>query len=348
MQRNTKAKDGSIRKRLGRGLESLISKPVAIDAGSQTKPDQEERDESPTVAPPRPVEPKPAISTAKPAQRREETAGGIVSLAVGSIVPNRRQPRQSIDDAALESLAQSIRQAGLMQPIVVRPAVKGEQGFELVAGERRWRAAQRIGLANIPAIVRELDDRAAAELALVENIQREDLNPIDRAEAFERLLHEFDITHQQLAERVGLDRSTITNFTRLTMLDEFSREMVRAGKLSMGHAKVLLAITNDKVRSDLAGRVVRQGLSVRALEREVELLRQAENSEPAKSASAKPRAAHLVDLERRLAEHLGTKVRIRAGAKKGTGSIAIDFYTIDQFEGLMQRLDFATSDLAGA
>jgi len=264
---------------------------------------------------------------------------------VKAIRPNTHQPRQVMDDAALESLANSIRQAGLMQPIIVRPDATRPGSFELVAGERRWRAAQRIGLETIPAIVRAVDDRAAAELALVENIQREDLNPIDRAEAFERLLHEFQLTHQDLAERIGLDRSTITNFTRLNSLDPYTREMVRAGKLSLGHAKVLLAVTSDKIRGDVAANVVRQDLSVRALELEIERLRSS-SSEAIKPTAKTSRQTHLADLERRLSEHLGTKVRLRSGAKKGTGSVTIEFYSLDQFDGLMERLGFTAQDQA--
>jgi ParB family chromosome partitioning protein len=343
MLRNKKSTDGPARKRLGRGLESLISKPVPIDV-SKEGGTTSESGHSRASAPASKVEHQ--ISGPSGASSAASLDGtSIVSITLDAISPNRRQPRQSIDEAALESLAQSIHQAGLMQPIVVRIDAADRNRYELVAGERRWRAARKLGLPTIPAIVRDLDERAAAELALIENIQREDLNPIDRAEAFERLLTDFDLTHQELAERVGLDRSTITNFTRLVALDEFTREMVRSGKLSLGHAKVLLAITNDKVRSDLAGRAVKQGLSVRALEREVELLRSAASSAGAATA-IRSKPAHLVDLERQLAQHLGTKVRIRAGAKKGTGSITIDFYSLAEFEGITHRLGFASDGAA--
>ena len=337
MLRTRKSTEGSPRKRLGRGLESLISKPVPID-----------------VSPPAHATPPHAASQLKPhnappASRAAQPASSehhVIALPVGAIHPNRRQPRQSIDEASLESLAQSIRQAGLMQPIVVRPQSAGN--YELVAGERRWRAAQRIGLTTIPAIVRNVDDRAAAELALVENIQREDLNPIDRAAAFERLINDFKLTHQDLAERVGLDRSTITNFTRLNTLDEYTREMVRAGKISLGHAKVLLAITNDEARAELATRAIRQDWSVRELERHIQQLRETRSGAVSAPASIQSKPPHLADLQQRLGEHLGTKVRIRQGAKKGTGSITIDFYSLDQFDGLMERLGFSTSDSAGA
>jgi len=357
MLRNRKTTDGSSRRRLGRGLESLVSKPVPIDVASEDQ--KQKADVMPTASPAQAVESKP--SKRPPTQDLDASAfsqtsvrhGGqdgisVRAIALDLIRANRHQPRQSMDDASLESLAQSIRQAGLMQPIVVRPDSSSPGQFELVAGERRWRAAQRIGLKTIPALVRDVDERSAAELALIENIQREDLNPIDRAEAFERLINDFDLTHQELAQRVGLDRSTITNFTRLTTLDDYSREMVRSGKLTLGHAKVLLAITSDKARADLATKVVRQGWSVRELERHVQHLRKSDGDTVASTAQPTNQPAHLTDLQRRLSEHLGTKVRLKSGSKKGTGSMTIDFYTLDQFDGLMQRLGFATSDAYGS
>jgi ParB family chromosome partitioning protein len=346
MLRNRKTTDGPARRKLGRGLESLVSKPVPIDISSGS-----------TAVAPRPPRTEGTATTIETKPRRHDASQhsvadrpsssgdhAIVMLNVDSIQPNQRQPRQSMDEASLESLAQSIRQAGLMQPIVVRPAGDSAGTYELVAGERRWRAARRIGLKTIPAIVRDVDDRSAAELALIENIQREDLNPIDRADAFERLINDFQLTHQELAARVGLDRSTITNFTRLTALDEFTREMVRAGKLSLGHAKVLLAITNDKSRADLATRVVRQGWSVRELERHVQTLRDGGGADSATTKPAPQPPAHLADMQKRLGEHLGTKVRIRPGSKKHTGVITIEYYSLDQFDGLMERLGFAAAD----
>jgi ParB family chromosome partitioning protein len=350
MLRNRKTMDGSARRRLGRGLESLVSKPVPIDISNDEIPKRESTTIAATAA--GSTDPKPAhepSSTSGTAAPHAEAADHLViALPVASIVPNRRQPRQSMDESSLEALANSIRQAGLMQPIVVRSDGRSAHTFELVAGERRWRAAQRIGLKTIPAIVRNVDDRAAAELALIENIQREDLNPIDRADAFERLINDFHLTHQELGERVGLDRSTITNFTRLTALDEFTREMVRTSKLTLGHAKVLLAITNDKSRAELATRVVRQGWSVRELERHVQQMRESGDSGGAAPKSASQPPAYLADLQKRLGEHLGTKVRIRQGSKKHTGAVTIEYYSLDQFDGLMERLGFTTADSLGA
>lgn len=266
----------------------------------------------------------------------------MASVPVAEIAANPRQPRKDFEESAIRSLAESIRIAGLMQPVVIRRAPSGAPSkFELIAGERRWRAAKMLGLAEIPAVIREVGDQTAAEWALIENIQREDLNPIERSEAIGRLIDEFSLTHQDLAERLGLDRVTITNLLRLADLDPFTKDAVRKGALSQGHAKVLLGIPQGELRKTLASAAISGGLSVRELERRV---REAVSSSPqAKSKapalpSAKP---HIEDLQRRLSEHLGTKVSIEEkGTKKGQGRVIIDYYSLDQFEGLMAKIGF--------
>ncbi len=265
--------------------------------------------------------------------------GGIQMIPTDEIHPNPSQPRKHFDEASLRSLAASIRSAGLMQPIVVRPGlVGGGGGYQLVVGERRWRAAQLIGLSPLPAIVQELDDQTATTWALIENVQREDLNPIERAEAFRQLIGEHGLTHQELADRVGVNRSSVTNFLRLLELDEASRAAVRDERLTAGHAKALLAITNLVQRRRLAEAAIRQAWSVRELERRVGQL----SNPAAVSRAGQPGAMdpHLQDLQRQLGAHLGTKVTIQGGKKKGTGRLIIDFYGLDQFDGLMQRLGF--------
>ncbi len=246
-----------------------------------------------------------------------------------------------------------------MQPVVVRPAtvaadIAAGARFELIAGERRWRAAQLAGLATIPAVVRDVDDRTAAEFSLVENVQREDLNPLERAEAFQRLMREFHLTHAEIAERVGLDRSSISNHLRLLELDEPTKNAVRDGRLTMGHARGLLAITNIARRTALAAEAVRNEWSVRELERQARDLNaggqgaiEGKSGEPRVAIAARerselpsPLSAHLADLQKRLGEHLGTKVHVHPGRAKGSGKLVIDFYTIDQFEGLLRRMDF--------
>lgn len=261
------------------------------------------------------------------------------------------QPRQDFDERALDQLAASIRESGLMQPILVRPLnLPGtEDQFQIIAGERRWRAAQRAGLTTIPAIVRELDDRQSAEFALLENLQREDLNPIERSEAFARLISEFGLMHEDIARRIGIDRTSVTNHLRLNELDASIKSDLRRGRLSMGHAKALLALTNLQDRSEFAMAAAGEQWSVRELERRVRehaaSRAGAGGTGGVESAVAtegeRPGARpHLADLERRLGEHLGTKIRLKPGRKKGAGTLSIDFYSIEQFEGLLARLGY--------
>jgi ParB family chromosome partitioning protein len=302
------------RRKLGRGLESLISirQPVEIDA--------------------------PLPERQAPASTPGEPTGDIVMVQVDQIAPNPDQPRQEFDEKALDALATSIRSAGLMQPVVVRRSAGPPPGYVLVVGERRWRAARRIGLREIPAIVRRIDDRTAAEWALIENIQREDLNPIERAEAFRKLVELHGLTHQQLADRVGLDRSTVTNFIRLNELDDFAREAVRSGRLTPGHAKALLSIGDDSARRTLADLCIRNGWTVRALERRAGAL--SSGGKPTGRATT-PRlapSAHLADLAGQIAQQLGTRVRIEQGRSRGSGRLLIEFFSLDQFDGLLARM----------
>ncbi len=307
------------RRRLGRGLQSLISSPVRIDP---------------------PTQPSPPLAAHRASGSSDRPAPGIADpdpirmIATDQIRPNPGQPRQQFDEEALRSLAESIKSAGLIQPIVVRQAPAG--GFQLIVGERRWRAAQRIGLSQLPAIVRRIDDQTAAELALIENLQREDLNPIERAEAFWQLTHEHGMTHQELADRVGLNRSSVTNLLRLLELDEFTRDAVRTARLGPGHAKALLAITNIETRTRLADLAIRRHFTVRALERRIAAV--TAESAPRPGRADHPHHPHRQAMQRRLSEHLGTKVLIRQGKTKESGRILIEFYTFDQFEGLMQQL----------
>jgi len=230
-----------------------------------------------------------------------------------------------------------------MQPIVVRPVGEdNDHVYEIVAGERRWRAIRLLGLETIPAIVHAIDDQTAAEWALIENVQREDLNPIERCSALRRLCSEFGLTHQELASRLGLDRTSITNLLRLGELDAFSKDAVRKRKLTQGHAKALLAITRVDLRQTLAAAAIAGDWSVRELERRVQhALQQAQLSPASAVTDAGRRAsAHLGDLERRLGEHVGSRVAIQLGRKKGTGRLVVEFFTLDQFDGLLAKLGF--------
>ena len=249
-----------------------------------------------------------------------------------------------MDPKALAALAQSIATSGLMQPVVVRPLGDEPGAYEIVAGERRWRAMEQLGRSVIPAIVRAVPDQEAAELALIENLQREDLNPMDRASALRRLADEFTLTHQQLAERVGLDRATVSNLLRLNDLDPTTASLVRTGQLSAGHAKVLLGVTDTARRVTLAEACASSDWSVRQLEAAV---RQAHvpRGTSATGAATKPnQSSYVAKLERDLQAHLGTRVSLRLTRKKGVGELRIRFFSLDEFDGLMQRIGFDTDD----
>ncbi|MEM6458892.1 MAG: ParB/RepB/Spo0J family partition protein [Planctomycetota bacterium] len=257
----------------------------------------------------------------------------VLRIPVDEIAPNPSQPRQRFDTASLDALADSIGRDGVMQPVLVRKASAG--GYELIAGERRWRAARQAGLAEVPALLRDLGDRASAEWALVENLQREDLNPIERALAFARLGDVFSLTHEQVAERVGLERSSVTNHLRLLRLGELVRDMVSAGTLGMGHARALAGLDDAETQQRLAETAVREGWSVRRVESAV---KQASAVGPGTDRPGPVRPAYLQDLERQIAEQLGTKVHLKTGRKKGSGSLSIDFYSIEQFDELLAKL----------
>lgn len=275
-----------------------------------------------------------------------DAAEGLHYLTIAAIRPNRHQPRQQFDEAALSRLAESIRREGVMQPIVVRP-VDGQSGrYELVAGERRWRAAQLADLTQIPAMIRELDEKQIAEWALIENLQREDLNPIERALAFQHLIDQFHLSHDQVADQVGIDRSSVTNSLRLLGLCESVRVYVRDGLLSGGQAKVLVGVADPRLQQAMADRAMKEAWSVRKLEQEVRMVLSGDGrSAPAVPSTSKPGsawAAHLSDLESQLGQQLGSKVKIRPGRKKGTGALTIEFFSVDHFDELLGRLGVTT------
>lgn len=301
--------------RLGRGLSSLLGATVAV---------QESQAPAVAVAEMDVQEPLPAADE-----------GGIVHVAVDRIAPNPYQPRQSFDEASLDQLAASIRRDGVMQPIILRHN-QHNHGYELVAGERRWRAAQRAGLETIPAIVHDLDDRQIAEWAVIENLQREDLDPIERAHAFARLIEQFGLTHEQVAERVGIDRSTVTNSLRLLHLHAEVQEFVRRGQLSAGHVRALLATDDTGLQLEIAREAIKQGWSVRKLEGVVRDL--ASESKAAILPQASGRSAHLTDVARQIGEQLNTKVQIKPGREKNSGKLVIDYFGLEQFDTLIRRL----------
>jgi ParB family chromosome partitioning protein len=255
------------------------------------------------------------------------------SLPVGRLQPGKYQPRTQMDPASLEELAASIRAQGLMQPILVRPVGDGLGGerYEIVAGERRWRAAQMAGLEDVPTLVREIPDESALAMALIENIQRENLNPLEEAQGLQRLIDEFSMTHQQAADAVGRSRPAASNLLRLLQLAPPVQEMLMRGELDMGHARALLPLS-AVLQIQLAQRIVQKGLSVREAER----LAQLALKPPKASEEAKP-DRDVLRLQEELSDFLGAKVEIRTN-KKGAGKIQIDFGDLDQLEGILQRL----------
>ena len=265
-----------------------------------------------------------------PVAAGEAGDGSLRSVPVERIRRGRHQPRRIVDESTLEELAHSVRSRGIVQPIVVRPT--GNGGFEIVAGERRWRAAQMAGLREVPVVVRECSDSEAAAVALVENIQREDLNPIEEAEGYRTLAGEFGLTHQELADTVGRSRSSVSNTLRLLELNRDVRALVEQGELDMGHARALLALSGAE-QSETAAEVVRRGLSAR----ETEKLVRSKAKGDAAATGPKSRDPDVVRLETDLAERLGAKVRIDHRAK-GRGSLTIHYSSLEALDGILQRI----------
>jgi ParB family chromosome partitioning protein len=268
-----------------------------------------------------------------PTREDAERDGSLVELAVADIRPNPFQPRQDVDPAALEELKASIRQAGLLQPIVVRP--RPNDGYELIAGERRLRACQALGWERIPAVKREVDDRTALTLALIENLQRDDLSPVDEARGYERLLAEFNLAQQDVADAVGRDRSTVANALRLLKLPAAVLAMLHEGQLSVGHARALLALDNSRAAATLAREAVVQGLSVREIEDRVRGGRApVRRPRLQRGVAQAPEVRRVEDALRR---RLGTDVRVTLRAK-GKGQIHVAFYSNDDLARLLELL----------
>lgn len=295
------------RKRLSRGLSALLDATDSL-----------------------PVSEAEESAAAGAATPREGTAGRrLLSVNVEDVFRSPHQPRVAIDEAGLDELAASIRAQGLMQPVVVRPRPLG--GFELIAGERRWRAAQRAGLAQLDALVCDVDDRRAMAMALIENMQREDLNPLEEALGLKRLLDEFALTQQALADAVGKSRPAVANLVRLLNLSAGVRELLRDGGLEMGHARALLPLPPPQQEA-LARAVVARGLSVRQTE---QLARRA--AAPRQEAARPAADADTERLQREISEQLGAPVAISHTAK-GRGKVVIAYASLDELDGILERL----------
>ena len=273
------------------------------------------------------------LGTDAPAAAQAGADGAPSLLALDRIGPGRYQPRSRMDETALQELADSIRMHGLMQPIVVRPDGGGR--YEIIAGERRFRAARLAGLAEVPVLVREVPDEQALQLALIENIQREDLNPLEEAQAVRRLIDEFGYTHERAAESIGRSRSATSNLLRLLNLAAPVQTMLLAGDLEMGHARALLA-TDAATQILLAQRIVDRRLSVR--ETEALVARQASQDAAASAPRRAEPSRDVVRLQQRLCDALATEVEIRQGTR-GKGTLVIHFSDADAFGGLLKRLN---------
>jgi ParB family chromosome partitioning protein len=265
--------------------------------------------------------------------------GGLQELPIGAIRPNPYQPRDRFDEEGLGALADSIREVGLLQPVLVRPA---GDGFELIAGERRWRAARRAGLAAIPAIVRATDDRKALEQALVENLQRDDLNPLEEAAAYQQMIEDFSMTHEQVATSVGKSRAAVTNTLRLLQLPPSIQRALRDEQLSMGHARALLGTPDRAFQEALARRTISEDLSVRAVEDAVRARNDGHDPGAARATATRMRPPGLLELEELLSDHLETRVKLRLGAG-GKGTATIDFAGLDDLERIYRRMSEGTT-----
>jgi ParB family chromosome partitioning protein len=345
------------RRGLGRGLDALLgdpalrtpAAPVPVendgDAGSEPSApaagvlDRAAAGDAPPPADASPPGAEPSSAEAATPSAADELT--VVQLAVDRMQRGEYQPRSDVREESLEDLAASIRAQGIMQPIVVRPLprVSGhEQRYEIIAGERRWRAAQQAGLSRVPVLVRDVADETALAMALIENIQRENLNPLEEARALARLVEEFGLTHGEAAEAVSRSRAAVSNLLRLLELDDNVKRMLERRELEMGHARALLALTRRE-QAQLAERVVRKQLSVRQTEQLVrQALKSAAGSDGAAAADARPsRDRDIERLEAELGECLGAVVRIRHGAR-GNGTVSISYNNLDELEGILGHI----------
>ena len=259
----------------------------------------------------------------------EKERYGYLLANIGEIRPNAFQPRKDFDEESIEELAQSIKENGIIQPLVVR---KSEGNYEIIAGERRWRAAQRVGLTKVPVIIKDVSDRQALELALVENLQREDLNPIEEAAAYEQLIEDFGLTHEEISTRIGKERSTITNQLRLLKLPDEIKEAIIAGEITAGHARAILGLSSLAKAREILEAIRNEKLSVRKTEKLVQKL-SGQKEKTAKLGSGDVHMNHIAD---ELKKTLGTHVKIMD--KKGKGKIVIEYYSKMELERLIEIL----------
>lgn len=308
--------------RLGRGLSSLIRHDIS----------------EPTSPPPRPSEP----SIPQPGSANESAPARISEISIDQIRVNPAQPRRTFDPERLAALAESIKARGALQPVVVRAL---DNGYELIAGERRLRASRLAGLKQIPVVVRTVRDDEMLEVALIENVQRENLNPVEKAKAYQLLAQKYGLSQEQIAQKMGEDRASVANTIRLLGLSEGCLEMLSAGELSVGHAKVLLAIVDGSEQLQLARRIVDEGWSVRRAEQSVSEAKSSGGGGGGTPPVAAPPRPAVREMQDRLAAALGTKVRIKEGRRKHSGRITIEYYNLADFERIIHLLGIETADI---
>ena len=294
----------SPKKRLGRGLDALLTKP--------------------------------AVAVSRP-DSNEKSGDGLKNIPVEHLQRGQYQPRVDMRQDSLEELAESIKAQGVVQPIVARPISKkdGGQRYEIIAGERRWRAAQMAGLAEIPAVVRDVPDESAIAMGLIENIQRENLNPLEEARALDRLIREFDLTHAEAAKAVGRSRASVSNLLRLQDLAEKVKPLLEDRQIEMGHARALLALANAAQQFDAARQVIKKGLSVRGTEKLVRGMLDGGSSKPVKKSPAQN--ADIRRLEIEVSEKLGAKVSVDHTAQ-GAGKLVINYNSLDELDGILKHI----------
>lgn len=278
---------------------------------------------------------KPALGKGLSAlipEKKKTVSKEILDLEITKIIPNEYQPRRAFSDSSLNDLIASVKEKGVIQPVIVRKTARDV--FQLIAGERRWRAAKSAGLSSIPAIIKDAAPSETLELALIENIQREDLNPLETADAFQRLITDFNLTHDDLSRKVGKDRATVTNYLRILKLPLEIRKSIADGSLSIGHAKALLQVDNRRLQMEIAKKSVQKGLSVREVEA---LCKKMSPAGKSRSKSGDSKDPQIVSLEEKLMHSLGTKVRLIHKANK-RGRIEIEYYSLEELDRLLEML----------
>lgn len=313
---------------LGKGLEALIPGAYSEDNTAKTADAIENIDND-----------SDADSNSIASKDAKERKDGVIELDINTIEPNVDQPRKHFDDDKIAALADSIKEHGIIQPIIVKKEVNT---YRIIAGERRWRASKFAGLTKIPVIIKDISEKELMELSLIENIQREDLNPIEEAEAYERLINEFNFTQEELGKSVGKNRTTITNSLRLLKLNDKVKSTLIYGDISMGHARALLSLENDEVTNEVLDIIISKELSVRETEKLIKSILTAAEKKPKETEDISSLQEAISSIENRLMSMLSTKVKV--DAKKDKGKIVIEYFSNDELDRIMELFEKAMKE----